>query len=64
MIHLANNRTVGKRVRIMEWRVWDLESDQKKVRKDVVENDCQTLQDKEDAMDRSNWRKLIKGTGQ
>ena len=35
----------------------------KKVRKDVVENDCQTLQD-DDAMDRSNWRKLIKDTGQ
>ena len=42
-------------------RVQDQEEDQKKTWKEVVREDCQARKlNKEDAMDRCKWRKMIK----
>jgi len=45
----------------MKLRVQDQGEDQKKTWKEVVREDCQARKlNKEDAMDRCKWRKMIK----
>ena len=50
-IHLQNRKVVLDSVRTLTWKTW----------KEVVREDCQARKlNKEDAMDRCKWRKMIK----